>query len=412
MRPRALVGSVALVPLLVSCMPYVLPSAETLCSQESPAAGCTELPSVALAIKNIEGSRATVKEKLESNIRVSRGLDYATFGFVTAFAVKGMHEAAIGAGAKNLAMAGGASYTAGRLLFPASSEELYLSAHSALTCVVGRGSSLIGVFEQAKKLIESINSDAHRVKTSECIDKLGDELVNEFDVAHAKASSVKETILSADAAVGAQLSAAHTHILGALNSQLMAQRPNAEAILSAGSGITSIASGLMASRGLAAPRASAPSVATSGFPANGERQSMECHLSRETARMQITSLNGVATALKSAYNAIGDLKDGCTVPTAAIVPLAIAQNSVTLAPGTSINLVYSGGRPPIRAEWTDTIPKSEQLTLTPLPGSNMFQIARPPQDKTDDVFKLRVFDSGVIPTSIEVGVTATPPPAK
>lgn len=96
-----------------------------------------------------------------------------------------------------------------------------------------------------------------------------------------------------------------------------------------------------------------------------------------------------------------------------VAPLAVAQNAVTLVPGTTFNLVYSGGRSPIHAQWVKDIPKGDQLSLTPHPGSSMFQITRPPSDKSATTFTLRVFDSAAIPSSTEVSVAVpAPAPAK
>ncbi|NMG30590.1 hypothetical protein [Aromatoleum evansii] len=407
MRLRALVCPLGLLPLLSSCAyvnPYVLPETQQLCPKGKETKGCKELSTVVSSIAKLETSRKSVKGKLDDTTFTSRGLDLFTFGFVTAFAVRGVHEAAIGAGAKNLALAGGASYTAGKLFAAPSTEQLYLGAHSALTCVMDRGNAVIGVYEQAHILKERVTQAAPAVKSANCKQVLGDKLVGEFRSAHAKAIGLPDTIKSLDAAIGSDLQKTGGRILEELNSQLNAQRPNLDAILNAGTGVSSIAGSLVASG----------SSQWAGVAGDGDvqkQQQQDCSETPESVGEQIEAVKGMDVLWKSTVNAIGDLKDGCAMAPASLAPLAVAQNAVTLVPGTTFNLVYGGGRPPIHAQWVNDIPRSDQLSLTPHPGSSMFQITRPPSDRSATTFTLRVFDSAAIPSSTEVSV-AVPAPAK
>jgi hypothetical protein len=323
-------------------------------------------------------------------------LDVVTFGFVTAFAVKGVHEAVIGTGAKNLALAAGTTYTAEKLFAPATVEDLYLSANAALSCVIDRGNGVLGVYTRANTLTIEMSEKLGTLR--QCNQELGKELVAEYEKAYTTAAAVKSTIEATDPTVGEALGDTGSKILGALNTQLKAQRPNREAILNAGADVSLIAGGMM------------PSTTTPPPPSTTALMGAACPDSRNVLR-PILAVKSLEAAWNASYNAIDALKDGCAMAPVSVAPLTVAQNAVTLVPGTTFNLVYSGGRPPIHAQWVKDIPKSDQLALTPHPGSSMFQITRPPSDTSATTFTLRVYDSAAIPSSTEVSV-AVPAPAK
>lgn len=400
MRLRALVCPLGLL-LLSSCAyldPYVLPTPGDVCTENSNHARCKELPKVASVMADLKQWRADTEKKLCWSVSTSRGLDVATFGFVTAFAVRGVHEAAIGAGAKNVALAAGTSYTASKLFAPATAEDLYLSAQNALSCVIDRGNGVVGVYVRAVPLRKEMSEKLGAVRL--CDKELGKELVAEFEKAYTTAAAVQSTIEATDPDIGSTLRDTGSNILSALNIQLKAQRPNPEAILNAGAGVSLIAGGMM------------PSTTTPPPPPTKALTEAACP-KPEDVLSPILAAKSLEAAWKTSYNAIGALKDGCAMAPVSVAPLTVAQNAVTLVPGTTFNLVYSGGRPPIHAQWVKDIPKGDQLALTPLPGSSMFQITRPPSDKSSTTFTLRVFDSAAIPSSTEVSVAVpAPAPAK
>lgn len=410
-----------------ACSPYVLPTIDAYCqegtlgkTQHADSKACKELPTIAKSVSDLQISSDRVQGKIEDRVRASQAIDLATFAFAMGFAAKALHGSSLGTnGAKNLALGAGASYTAGTLFFPRTTESLYLSADAALVCVGNRGNGMLAAYDQAGTQLSTVDASV-KGSLAACQVKFQDER-DAMAQARAKARATIDKARSSDGALGVRLSTAGANVLVTLNQQLLAQSPSPEAILNAGKSATAIAIGLT-------PTGSELPAATGGSPSGGVEATIERKRHRKPEEESncappdqqrfvaaTDAYTAISTALEQQLNGIGDLETGC-VATAAVSPqpLSVSQQQVTLVPGGYVNVTVSGGRPPMRAYWVGTGPEDAQVGYTWLVADRVLHLNEPHDTgaKSDSPYKLRVVDSAVVQSSIDISIATSDPPVK
>ncbi|MGM3274958.1 hypothetical protein [Ralstonia sp. 24A2] len=413
---------VSLTCALTACSPYVLPTIDAYCqdgtqgkAQHADSKACKELPTIAKSVSDLQISSDLVRGKIEDRVRASQAIDLATFAFATGFAAKALHGSSLGTnGAKNLALGAGASYTAGTLFFPRTTESLYLSADAALVCVGNRGNGMLAAYDQAATQQSTVDASVKGSLVA-CQVKFQDER-DAMAQARAKARATIDKARSSDGALGVRLSTAGANVLVTLNQQLLAQSPSPEAILNAGKSATAIAIGLI-------PTGSELPAATGGASGAGvgalttrkrhrkPEEDLNCAQPDQQRFVAATeAYAAISTALEQQLNAIGDLETGC-VATAAVSPqpLSVSQQQVTLVPGGYVNVTVSGGRPPMRAYWVGTGPDEARVGYTWLVADRLLHLNEPHDTgaKSAAPYKLRIVDSAVAQSSVEISVTTT-----
>ncbi len=412
---------------LAACSPYVLPTMDAYCQNDAQGKGhhatddkaCRELPTIARSVVDLQASSTDIQGKVKDRVYASQVIDLATLAFATGFATKALHGSSLGTnGAKNLALGAGVSYTAGTLFLPRTTESLYLSADAALICVGNRGNGMLAAYDQASAQLLSVDAS---IKGGLAACKVNFKAERDaMAQARAKARATIDKARSADGALGVRLSTAGTNILVTLNQQLLAQSPSPEAILNAGKSATSIAIGLI-------PTGSELPAATGGAPAEGveamrnrrgrrkPEEDINCDpLYQEQFVSATDAYTAISTALEQQLNAIGDLETGC-VATATVSPqpLSVSQQQVTLVPGGYVNVTVTGGRPPMRAYWVGTGPDDAQAGYTWLVADRVLHLNEPHDTgaKSESPYKLRVVDSAVVQSSVDISITTTDPAA-
>lgn len=77
-------------------------------------------------------------------------------------------------------------------------------------------------------------------------------------------------------------------------------------------------------------------------------------------------------------------------------------------------MTVSGGRPPMRAYWVGTGPEDAQVGYTWLVADRVLHLNEPHDTgaKSDSPYKLRVVDSAVVQSSIDISIATSDPPVK
>lgn len=228
------------------------PTVPEYCPNGDTKAACKDLPFVAEQVRLAAGDAAHMTDAMKSELVASTATDVATFGLAAAFGVKLVHGNTLTNGAKNLALAAGASYVAGNLFFPRTTEQVQLATRSALMCVAARGNDLLGAYSTLTAQVEETSQQATQVPTGCHADAQYADLVRARDAARDALRSVRDSQVSLAQLLFRARLAAHD----GLQAQLETQRPNQDAYLAAGK------SALTAAGSLASATASATTGAT------------------------------------------------------------------------------------------------------------------------------------------------------
>lgn len=383
------------------------PTVPDYCPSGQTKPACTDLPLVADQVRLTGADAGHVTDAMKSALLASTATDVATFGLAAAFGVKLVHGNTLTNGAKNLALAAGASYVAGTLFFPRATEQAQLGTRSALMCVAARGNDLLGAYNTQDA---QINAGWDEVKTlpSGCHGQ--DQftaMIGEHDAAQAALRSARDSQVSLAQLLFRARLAAHD----GLQAQLDAQRPNPDAYLAAGKSALAAAGSLAPAgtptTGIAsnqaelmalAHRVDALTMAPQGACKPDDFQTI--------SRLQ-TRFEGFKQTLNETVNAVADAGKDCLTATPTLVsPLTASQTTVTLHAGeTGTVVVVSGGRPPLTADWVGTLPKDSEAGYSWLVANQQIRLAAPASATGGGPYTLRIRDSAARPASLDIAVT-------
>ncbi|MDO3615286.1 hypothetical protein Q3O97_05455 [Ralstonia pseudosolanacearum] len=401
---------VAAVVTLPSCASWSAlshyPTVPEYCPNGDTKAACKDLPFVAEQVRLAAGDAAHMTDAMKSELVASTATDVATFGLAAAFGVKLVHGNTLTNGAKNLALAAGASYVAGNLFFPRTTEQVQLATRSALMCVAARGNDLLGAYST---LTAQIEETSQQVPTGCHADAQYADLVRARDAARDALRSTRDSQVSLAQLLFRARLAAHD----GLQAQLDTQRPNQDAYLAAGK------SALTAAGSLASATASATTTGSTGSWFGVYTRTQKYGLmqnevpvsactdeDRKTMSQLKTTFEGYKQTLNEVVNAVADAGKDCLAATPTVVtPLSASQTSVTLHAGESGTVVVvSGGRPPLYADWVGTLPKDSDAGYSWLVANQQIRLAAP-ASAPGGTYTLRIRDSAARPANLDITVT-------
>lgn len=384
--------------------PYVLPEIGPAAESGSGDKACdgVQLPQTCRQVNEIRSSAQEVRSRLKSSVVTRRSVDLASFGLLAGFGAKVIHGSATSTGAMNLAYGGVATYTAGTLFWPPTTEGVYLGAYDALACVAGKGVGLDAVTMQAKALHDS---GADTFKCAEPARVPADAAA--FEQARNSWNALGQTlrlVKSADRSVAARIHEASSNTQMALNQQLLADRPSPQAVFAAAKGMSAIASGVVV-----APTQSATL-------ANGQGDKWKqlsipapttCVPAAEVSTAMKIDLDRTTKALTDQFNALDDLLVGCGTSQAEKdgKDFVVTPSSVVLTAASNVAVVSTaGGRPPILAEWINPpAGKDSDIAKAWNPVVNGVSLSlMNPKLKGD--YLLRITDSAIVPHFVDVEV--------
>lgn len=391
--------------------PYILPSISTQCGSADKSASCTDLRGVSVAVNRIAESASQLERKINgfgSTTQVSRALGLATFGLVTALAVKTAQGGSSNS-IRNLGLGAGAAYAGSTLFFAQSTESLYLTAHASLICLAGRGNSLMAVYTTARQEFDALEGKMAALQIAGAVpcdsNKQQDvkEAISAVRTARNQASAALSRVRSLDASAGTRLATAADNLLNELNRQMLKQSPSIESIEKAGRSMTAMLSAPVAGTSADANH-SARSIAVSPAECTPE-------VTRENLAEIQSIYEGIKDSLNSQINAIGELTSGCNQPEAIpSVPLVASQSVVDLIPNSAVNIVISGGRPPYTFSWEGVEPNDKAPLSAELSGLTGILRVAEPSTGTVGSYKIHVKDAAVVPGIIKVTVNTHPNP--
>ncbi|NKF91927.1 hypothetical protein GO286_04227 [Ralstonia solanacearum] len=154
----------------------------------------------------------------------------ATAGLATAFGVKLVHGNTLTTGAKNLAFAAGATYVAGTLFFPRTTDQAQASTRSALLCVAARGNDLLATYNTLATVTNAASTRAAALPPTCHTQSSYADMIKAQGAAQTVLHSAQDAQLSLAQLLFRARLAAHD----GLQAQLEAQRPSQDAFLAAG----------------------------------------------------------------------------------------------------------------------------------------------------------------------------------
>lgn len=426
-------AAVVIAFLLSGCnylQPYVLPDAISYeCPGDSQA--CSDLRQTFSAAGKIKASADSIKQKLDGDATylgatsANRIFNLATYGLLTAATARTARSASTAA-TRNLALGAGATYAAGNLFAPTTTESLYLASYSAMACVANRGAEVLTNYDAASRLNNVAVPDGEIADAMRCLasDKAVAKVKSDLVAAQVARSDAKlalDKIGALDGTIAFALRSASYNVLTEMNKQLQSQNPSSDAITAAAKSEAQMAAGL-SQTGTASTGSTTPLLGGANLP-NAVREQPQapiefpaaCGVPDDVERLA-SGLQGVASRYKAVtdmvnktLNEIGDLSTSCT---AAQSPppqaLAVNQTTAVLDPGTSSTLVVTGGRPPYHAEWTGTAPDaSKQLKKSDFDQTGRITVTEISTDQKAS-FVLKITDSAVVPSVVQVAVTVHP----
>jgi hypothetical protein len=352
------------------------------------------MPKLDESLAKIDAWLKVTEAQRDSTSVTQRTLNLMTFGLGLGAATAGVYGAhrdtimGFGLGA-------GTSYTAGALFVPADQTTLYNTAMKSLVCIRTKASALHAAVDSAEK---RRTGDLRRSYLEEQMDPKPCDpppaLKTAFqsaERARARAVAALDAARAADSSAGDKTSDAAANVIVALNEELTKRAASAEAVLGAGKSIFGIAAGIAAS-----PAAPPPDSDKEVSPA--ERSLDRGPLCRAPSVEEVNALEATYKAteatINSALNAVAALDTACVFVAAAISPLIISQEEITLATDGSYVLTISGGRPPYSAQWVNTQPTGVSHQVVS-PGSIVLSAGA--SAKSGSEYKLEVSDSSLVP---------------
>ncbi|MCO5396578.1 hypothetical protein [Ralstonia soli] len=384
------------------------PTVPEYCPNGDTKAACKDLPFVAEQVRLAAGDATHMTDAMKSELVASTATDVATFGLAAAFGVKLVHGNTLTNGAKNLALGAGATYVAGNLFFPRTTEQVQLGTRSALMCVAARGNDLLGAYGTLTAQIEETSRQVAQLPTGCQADTQYAALVRTRDAAQDALRSVRDSQVSLAQLLFRARLAAHD----GLQAQLDTQRPNPDAYLAAGK------SALTAAGSLASATATATTGATGtlfgltlknqnfGFMENVIPVNACTDEDRKTMSQLQTTFEGYKQTLNEVVNSVADAGKDCLSATPAVVtPLSASQTTVTLHAGENGTVVVvSGGRSPLYADWVGTLPKDSDAGYSWLVANQQIRLAAP-ANASGGTYTLRIRDSAARPANLDITVT-------
>lgn len=377
------------------------PQVPNFCPKDSTKPACQDLSFVAEQV-NLAGTEAhAVTRAMEFDLIASTTADLATAGLATAFGVKLVHGNTLTTGAKNLAFAAGASYVGSTLFFPRTTEQAQTSARSALMCVAARGNDLLVTYNT---LATATNSATTQAKALPEACKTHDSYAS-MSKAQGAAQTVLHSVQDTQLSLSQLLFRARLAAHDGLQAQLEAQRPSQDAFLAAGKSMLAAASTLapatsdaVAVQGERKPQESPPKPAAP-----------ECtgdHL-KKISQLQATFDGVKQSLLDGAVNAVADAGKDCLAASPTLVSqLAVSQSTVPLHAGENgIVVVVSGGRPPLTADWVNSLPNDSEAKYSWLVANQQIRLYAPATAVGGKTYTLQVRDSAARPASLDITVT-------
>ncbi|MHA6883080.1 hypothetical protein [Ralstonia pseudosolanacearum] len=226
-------------------------------------------------------------------------------------------------------------------------------------------------------------------------------------VAQTVLHSVQDTQLSLSQLLFRARLAAHD----GLQAQLEAQRPSQDAFLAAGKSMLAAASTL-APASLPAP-ATSDAVAVQGGRKAQEKEpkpaAPECSADdlKKISQLQATFDGVKQSLLDGVVNAVADAgKDCLTASPTLVSQLTVSQTTVPLHAGENgIVVVVSGGRPPLTANWVNTLPNDSEAKYSWLVANQQILLYAPATAVGGKTYTLQVRDSAARPASLDITVT-------
>jgi len=398
--------------VLGGCAPYSFPPVTDYCPPSgsvavagAPAATngaeCTDLPWVATEVRSIGGIAKSKGDEVNNKAIASQVLDVATFGLATGFAVKVVHGGALTNSAKNLALAAGASYTAGTLFFPRASEQAYLDTSDALYCVAQHGNNLLVAYGDVRR-----KADLEWKKVgSPPAACLQEKQYLDMKAAKEKSDASLNAVAASDKLLAQLLNNAKSEALKSLRKQSAALRPSPEAFLHAGDSALAVGNTLTTSSYSTA----AVLPGAKGGPAAAVLPVVPQCKGEDLAtfdKYKVT-FEALAATISTPVNNLSDLSKACSTTAVAsgVTALKVSQDTVTLHPGDEgFVLTVSGGRAPIRASWIGERPSVKEAVYTWREADREILLQEPSGATGGNAYTLRVFDSSLMPNTTEIKV--------
>ncbi|WP_127592340.1 hypothetical protein [Ralstonia pseudosolanacearum] len=385
------------------------PQAPSFCPPDSTMPACKDLNFVAEQVQLAGAEAHSVTRAMQFNLVASTTVDVATAGLATAFGVKLVHGNTLTTGAKNLAFAAGATYVAGTLFFPRTTDQAQASTRSALLCVAARGNDLLATYNTLATVTNAASTRAAALPPTCHTQSSYADMIKAQGAAQTVLHSAQDAQLSLAQLLFRARLAAHD----GLQAQLEAQRPSQDAFLAAGKSM------LAAVNTLAPAETSAPATTAvadgaqilQAKPADGKDKSSQSACSADeikTINLLRTTFEGVKQELlDQAVNVVADASKDCPAATAALVsPLAVSQKTVVLHAGeTGTVVVISGGRPPLTADWVGTLPDDSKAKFSWLVANQQLRLYAPAGAASGGPYKLQIRDSAARPASLDIEVT-------
>ncbi|AXV99220.1 hypothetical protein CJO80_27080 (plasmid) [Ralstonia solanacearum] len=379
------------------------PKVPDFCASDSTRPACRDLPLVEEQVQAAGTDANAVTTAMEFGLIASTTVDVATAGLATAFGVKLVHGNTLTTGAKNLAFAAGASYVAGTLFFPRTTEQAQASTRSALLCVAARGNDLLGTYNTLSAQIPTAWSRTNKDVSTACrAQKQYASMGSAHDAAQTALQSVQDSQVSLAQLLFRARLAAHD----GLQAQLEAQRPSPDAFLAAGKSALATVGTL--------PSAEPPPGGTENTQGQKKTESVtstdESTCPDERLRMfsqQQTTFEGYKRTLDETVNAVADAAKDCLAATPSLVsPLAVSQKTVALHAGeTGTVVVVSGGRPPLTADWVGSLPDDSEAKYSWLVANQQLRLYAPTGAASRGTYTLQIRDSAARPASLDIEVT-------
>lgn len=416
-HPHPLLGGALLLAAIItlpSCASWNAlknyPRAPDFCASEVPQPACQDLSFVAEQVKLAGTAANNVTDAMKFDLAASTTLDVATAGLATAFGVKLVHGNTLTTGAKNLAFAAGATYAAGTLFFPRTTEQTQVSTRSALMCVAARGNDLLATYNSLATVTNAATREAATL--FRCQAERGyQEMAKAQASAQAVLNAAQDTQLSLAQLLFRARLAAHD----GQQAQLDAQRPSQDAFLAAGKSALTAAGSLAsttAPSSNATPKSWFDSLLLKTEKFGFTHDVAPVSACTDDDRTKIRQLQNTFESIKpsqldGAINAVADASKDCLASTPTLIsPLSVSQSAVTLHPGeTGTVVVVSGGRPPLSADWVDTLPKVGDAGFSWLVANQQIRLAAPAAAPGGGPYTLRIRDSAARPASLDITVT-------
>ncbi|WP_233238829.1 hypothetical protein [Bordetella sp. LUAb4] len=393
--------------------PYSFPEVANYCapgasSEDSINTACRKLPQVSKAVGTIAGETSKMASTVTERVVTSQIIDAATFALATGFAVKVIHGGGVSNSARNIALAAGATYTAGSLFYPRSTEELYMQAGDVLACVAQSGNDLLIAYGKAQATADNRWPELNDLGISNICK--AEPKYKDMRLSQSKLREALASVELSDSALADMLAKAKEATLKSLRQQLLGQRPSPQAYLNAGNSALA-AAGTLLSNYSGRDSNGAEGKITRSTLTNLKQRINSCSPEEELEFDKAKADFEQATlAFNASVNVVGDVAKSCSTSIASpITALAVSQAAVTLHPGEDgIVIVVSGGRPPLRASWVGASPNDADATFTWLVADQQIKLREPAGGKAGtSPYTLRVSDSSLVPLTADIAVTTS-----